>query len=398
VPSPPDLPKIPGYEVREVLGAGGMGIVYKARHQRLKRDVALKMLLAGPYARPQERERFLREAEAVAALRHANIVQVHDAGDFEGRPYFTMELVEGGSLAQRLAGTPRPPREAASLVATLAKAVEVAHRSGIVHRDLTPGNILLTADGTPKIADFGLARRLEGGVELTLSGVPVGTPSYMAPEQARGQRHAIGPATDVYALGAILYEMLTGRPPFRAETATATLLQVLAEDPQPPARVNPHVPRDLETICLKCLHKEPGGRYASARELADDLVRFLKDEPIRARPTGRWERSRRWLRQRPALVAGLAAALLLGICLAGGGVWLSERVDRSRAVEEDIREANLHKMNFAWAEAAAALERARGALVREGRPSCTVVSSRLLKAWSKRVVRCLWRPGWTPFD
>ncbi|HKB42098.1 MAG TPA: serine/threonine-protein kinase, partial [Gemmataceae bacterium] len=199
-----DLPRIRGYEVQGVLGRGGMGVVYKARHRRLNRAVALKMLLAGPYARPEELERFLREAEAVAGLHHANVVQVYDVGDLDGRPYFTMEYVEGGSLAQKLAGTPQPADQAAALVAALAEAIQVAHQSGIVHRDLKPANILLTADGTPKVTDFGLARSLEGGARLTLTGVPLGTPSYMAPEQGRGG-DAIGPAADVYALGAILY-------------------------------------------------------------------------------------------------------------------------------------------------------------------------------------------------
>src|SRR6202045_160071 len=213
VPHPTDLPQVPGYRVDALLGYGGMGVVYRAWHLRLNRAVALKMLRAGPCARRDELERFLREAQAVAALRHPNIVQVHDVGDVEGRPYFTMEFVEGGDLADQIQGVPQPARQAATLVATLADAVHVAHQSGIVHRDLKPANVLLTRDGTPKVTDFGLARRLEGNGGLTLSGVPVGTPSYMAPEQARGQKAAIGPATDVYALGAILYELLTGRPP-----------------------------------------------------------------------------------------------------------------------------------------------------------------------------------------
>src|SRR5262249_38129567 len=289
------LPQIRGYEVQGVLGRGGMGVVYKAWHRRLHRAVALKMLLAGPYARPEELERFLREAEAVAGLRHANVVQAYDMGDLEGRPYFTMEYVEGGSLAQKLAGTPQPADQAAALVATLAEAIEAAHQTGIVHRDLKPANILLTADGTPKVTDFGLARRLDGGGALTVTGVPVGTPSYMAPEQGQGNGDAIGPATDVWALGAILYGMLTGRPPFQAETAAATLQQVLAEEPVPPSRLNPRVPRDLETICLKCLHKEPPRRYASAAALAEDLQRYGRGEPIAARPLGRWERLARWV-------------------------------------------------------------------------------------------------------
>src|SRR6516162_6013626 len=298
---PPEepLPQVPGYEVESVLGRGGMGVVYRARHLRLGRLVALKMALAGSYAGPHERERFRREAEAVAALRHPNLVQVYDAGDWAGRPYFTMELIEGGSLAQRLAGTPQPGRQAAALLATLAEAVHAAHQGGIVHRDLKPANILLTRDGTPKISDFGLARRLQGGAGLTQSGVPVGTPSYMAPEQAMGQTRVIGPAVDIYALGAILYELLTGRPPFRGETAAETVLQVISQVPVPPSRLNAKVPRDLETICLKCLHKEPARRYATAAALAEDLHRFQRGEPIAARRAGLVERAGKWVRRRP---------------------------------------------------------------------------------------------------
>ncbi|MFI5337234.1 MAG: protein kinase [Opitutales bacterium] len=362
-PHPADLPQVPGYRVEALLGHGGMGVVYRAWHLRLNRAVALKMLLAGPCARPEELERFLREAQAVAGLRHANIVQVYDVGDVEGRPYFTMELVEGGNLTAQIHGVPQLAHQAAALVATLAEAIHAAHQSGIVHRDLKPSNILLTRDGTPKVTDFGLARRLEGNGGLTLSGVPVGTPSYMAPEQARGKKEVIGPATDIYALGATLYELLTGRPPFRAETAVATLQQVVADEPVPPARLNPRVPRDLAIICLKCLHKEPGCRYASARELADDLRRFLNDEPIRARPPGRWERSRRWLRRRPALAVGLVAAVLLTSGLVGGGLWLNrQQAAQARGVEEDLQEATLQQKKFAWAEAVAALERAKGRL------------------------------------
>jgi serine/threonine-protein kinase len=286
-PEGPALPQIPGYEVEAVLGRGGMGIVFRARHLRLNRPVAVKMLLAGAYAGPREQARFQREAEAVARLRHPNVVQVHDVGDADGRPYFTMELVEGGSLAQKLAGTPQPAHQAAQLLATLAGAVQAAHACGIVHRDLKPANVLLTADDTPKIGDFGLARCQDDGTSLTQTGAVLGTPSCMAPEQARGRRDAVGPAVDVYALGVILYEPLTGRPPFVAETAEATLLQVLAEEPAPPSRLNPRVPRDLETFCLKCLQKEPGWRYPTAASVAADLERFLRHEPIRARPTGR---------------------------------------------------------------------------------------------------------------
>ena len=321
------------------------------------------MTLAGSYAGPHERERFRREAEAVAALRHANIVQIYDVGDWAGRPYFTMELIEGGSLAQRLAGVPQPAHEAAALLATLAEAVHAAHQGGIVHRDLKPANILFTPDGTPKITDFGLARRLEGSTELTLSGVPLGTPSYMAPEQARGQSRAIGPAADVYALGAILYEMLTGRPPFRAESAAETVHQLLTQDPVPPSRLNGKVPRDLETICLKCLSKEPRLRYPTADALNDDLGRFLRGDAISARPEGRMRRAIRAVRRRPTLaVGGIAVALFAALVLAGGLWLLFDRAFIDRALASDLNEIEelLNKCSFT--EAKAAIERAQARL------------------------------------
>jgi serine/threonine-protein kinase len=340
-----------------------MGVVYRARHLRLNRPVALKMLLAGAYAEPAERERLQREAQAVAALGHPNIVQVHDVGDVEGRPYFTMELVEGGDLAEQIRGVPQPARQAAALVATLAEAIQAAHQSGIVHRDLKPGNILLTRDGTPKVTDFGLARRLEVGGGLTLTGVPVGTPSYMAPEQVRGERRATGPATDVYALGAILYELLTGRPPFRAESGAATLQQVLTDEPVAPARLNPRVPRDLTTICLKCLSKEPQRRYASAAALAEDLHRFLRGEPIAARPAGLLERLARWARRRPAAAALLAVTLLVATAVLGAaGALIVRELGIARAVQADLREADRLLQQSAYPEAGVALERAQSRL------------------------------------
>src|SRR5262245_17713450 len=312
-PGPPTAgpPQVPGYEVEAMLGSGGVGVVYRARQRALDRPVAIKMLLAGPFASSQELGRFRRETAALACLRHPNIVQVYDAGDVEGRPYFAMELVEGGSLAQKLAGTPQPARPAAALVSALAGAVEVAHQSGIVHRDLKPANILLTADGTPKVSDFGLARRLDGEDGLTRTGAALGTPSYMAPEQAESRANALGPAIDVYALGAILYELLTGRPPFRAETAAETLRQVMDQEPVPTSRLSANVPRRLETICLKCLRKEPGLRYGGASGLAEDLDRFLRGEAITARPEGRAVRLARRVRQRPALSAAVAVSAVL---------------------------------------------------------------------------------------
>jgi serine/threonine-protein kinase len=362
-----DLPQLPGYLVEALLGRGGMGVVYRARHLRLNRTVALKMLLAGRCARLEEVERFQREAEAVAALGHPNIVQVHDVGDADGRPYFTMEFVEGGSLAEQIHGVPQPARQAAALVATLADAIHAAHQNGIVHRDLKPGNILLTADGTPKVTDFGLARRLEGDGGLTISGTPVGTPSYMAPEQARGQKAAIGPATDVYALGAILYELVTGRPPFRAESATATLQQVVADEPVPPARLNPRVTRDLETICLKCLHKEPHRRYASAAALAEDLRRFERGEPIKARPVGPVERVVRWVRHRPALAGALASGVLLASALVVIVLWwYGQRTALAAAAvayaKADLSESERLRDRGEFEASAAVLQRAKDRL------------------------------------
>jgi serine/threonine-protein kinase len=310
-----ELPRIPGYEILEVVGRGGMGIVYKAWHVRLDRPVALKMLLTGAHASRDSRERLQREAKVGAGLRHPNIVQVHDMGDQDGLPYFTMEFVEGGTLAQKLAGMPQPPRQAAALLATLAEAVQAAHRCGIVHRDLKPANVLLTPDGTPKICDLGLARRLDGEAGLTWIGTTVGTPSYMAPEQAEARPQTLGPAVDIHALGAILYELLTGRPPFRAATAEETVRQVISQEPIPPSWLNGEVPRDLETICLKCLHKEPHLRYASAVALAADLHHFLGGEAIAARPEGRLARLVRRVRLRPVQSTLVAVALL------GGGLW-----------------------------------------------------------------------------
>jgi serine/threonine-protein kinase len=350
--------------VQGVLGRGGMGVVYQARHLRLNRPVALKMLLAGAYAGPHDLARFLREAETVAGLRHANIVQVHEAGDVDGRPYFTMELVEGGSRAQKLAGTPQPARQAAALVAAVAEAVHAAHLRGIVHRDLKPGNILLTADGTPKLTDFGVARRLEGTAGLTQSGAPLGTPSYMAPEQAEGRSREVGPAADTYALGAILYELLTGRPPFRAETAAETLRQVVSQDPVPPSRLNAAVPRDPETICLKCLEKDPRRRYASAAALAEDLRRFQRNEPIVARAVGPLERALRWTRRKPTAAALVATALALIGLATGGGAWLVQQRAGRRAelrseVGTAVAQAVSLRKRFHFHEARELLEQAR---------------------------------------
>src|SRR5579884_1736960 len=280
---------VPGYEVLGELGRGGMGVVYLARQTRLDRVVALKMILAGGHAGGQELARFRTEAESVARLSHPNIVQVFEIGEHDGLPVLSLEFCPGGSLDKKLDGTPWQPRDAARLVETLARAMHHAHQKGVVHRDLKPANVLLAEDGTPKITDFGLAKKL-GEAGQTGTGAVLGTPSYMAPEQAGGRSKAVGPAADVYALGAILYELLTGRPPFKAATALETMLQVVADEPVPVRQLLPRTPADLEAVCRKCLEKEPGRRYASAAELADDLGHFLNGEPVTASRSGLLDR------------------------------------------------------------------------------------------------------------
>ncbi len=335
--SPRGLPVVPGYEVLGELGRGGMGVVYKAWQVRLHRVVALKMVLAGAHASPEAVARLRIEAEAVGRLQHPNIVQIYEVGEVDGRPFFSMEYVDGGSLAARLAGTPTPADQAARFVEVLARAVHAAHQKGIVHRDLTPANVLLVSGGgvigesapgttrhlpltthQPKITDFGLAKLMIGGGESrTQTGAVMGTPSYMAPEQARGRTPDIGPAADVYSLGALLYELLAGRPPFKGASVLETLEQVCSTEPVSLRQLQPRLPRDLETICLKCLEKEPTRRYPTAEALADELARFTRHEPIQARPVGRLGRLRRWCRRNPALAAatGLAAAALVAVAV-----------------------------------------------------------------------------------
>jgi hypothetical protein len=318
------VPTVPGYEILAELGRGGMGVVYKARHTALKRTVALKMILAGAHGGPDELARFRTEAEAAARMQHLNIVQIYEVGEHQGLPYCALELVEGGSLAGRLDGEPWDNRRAAEAVAVLADAIQHAHEREIIHRDLKPANILLAvppsesdAEFIPKITDFGLAKRLEEAKGLTRTGAVMGTPSYMAPEQAEGKSQEIGPATDVYALGAILYELLTGQPPFVAATPLDTILQVLGEEPVPPRHRNAGVDRDLETICLKCLRKYPRDRYGSGAALSDDLRRYLRGDVIRARPLREGELALRWAKRHPitAVLTVIAMVGALGVQL-----------------------------------------------------------------------------------
>ncbi len=317
--APRPWPTIPGYELVKKLGEGGMGVVYLARQTGLNRLVAVKMIRGGTQARPDHFTRFRTEAEAVARLRHPHILQIFDIGEVDGLPYFSLELLEGGSLDDRLAGAPQPGRQAAELMVSLARAVHVAHEAGIIHRDLKPANVLFTGDGIPKITDFGLAKRMESDSRQTESGAIMGSPSYMAPEQARGHTKDVGPAADIYALGAILYEMLTGRPPFKGVTPIDTVRQVIDEEVVPPSRLVPKVARDLETICLKCLNKEPSKRYASAMALAEDFERFGNGETILARRTPPLERGIKWARRRPLRAAMLVAMIfaLVGLPAAG---------------------------------------------------------------------------------
>jgi WD40 repeat protein len=347
---PRGLPDIPGYEVLEEIGRGGMGVVYRARQKGLNRLVALKMILTGVHASETEVARFRAEAETVARLEHPHIVQIHEIGTHAGQPYLCLEYVPGGSLDQRLNGTPQPPRQAAELCETLALAIQSAHEHRILHRDLKPSNILLVSGGVvsgeqssgtslhPKIADFGLARRLSENQTLAPSASIAGTPSYMAPEQALGTTAALDPTVDVYALGAILYEMLSGRPPFKAASPYDTLLQVAHQEPVPPRELQPSVPRDLETICLKCLRKEPAKRYASAGELAADLRAFLERRPIVARPVSRLERTVKWVRRRPAVAALLAALVLVGAVGFGLVVWQWSLAETRAAEERQAKE------------------------------------------------------------
>jgi serine/threonine protein kinase/tetratricopeptide (TPR) repeat protein len=373
----------PGYEILEEIGRGGMGVVYKARQLNLNRLVALKVILGGPHASDQDKGRFRLEAEAAGRLRHPNVVQVYDVGEYAGFAYIAFELVDGATLRQFQDGRPLPPGEAARLAAAVARAVHHAHENGIVHRDLKPGNILLSVAGcqspvvadagsapqdtargsagasaprqqqlatdnrqpAPKVTDFGLAKELSSDAHLTTTGIACGTPNYMSPEQVRGAKDAIGPRTDVYGLGAVLFEMLTGRPPVIGTDSAQVMDQILHADPPPVRRLNPDVPRDLEVVVAKCLERDPARRYAAAADVADDLDRFLAGHPIRARAVGPAGRARRWCRRNPWAAAALVVTSV-GFAAAGGLAALlarSERVERAARADADEQRAEAEK-------------------------------------------------------
>jgi serine/threonine protein kinase/Flp pilus assembly protein TadD len=327
------------------IARGGMGAVFRARQVSLNRIVALKVMLGGDFAGGTEQARFRVEAQAAARLKHPNIVAIHEVGEHDGQPFFSMDFIEGRTLRQLTWDTPLPARDAAVLLRTVAEAVHYAHERGVVHRDLKPSNVLVDAAGQPHITDFGLAKRMDAESDLTMSGMVMGTPSYMPPEQASGQNKTIGPPADVYALGAVLYDLLTGRPPFRGATPAETMAQLESQEPIAPRLLNSGVPRDLETICLKCLEKAPSRRYESALALAEELGRFLRDEPIYARPAGTLEKSWRWGRRHP----GVAAALFLMVAIAVGSPIVAYRMNLLRLrAEGNAKQTQTALSDLAW--------------------------------------------------
>jgi serine/threonine protein kinase len=364
------------YEILREIARGGMGVVYQARQISRNRLVALKMILAGQLADADQVRRFYTEAEAAAGLDHPGIVPVYEVGQHGGQHYFAMGFIEGESLAHRVAGGPLPPRAAAGLLEQVAQAVQYAHQHGVIHRDLKPGNVLLDIHGRPRVTDFGLAKKVEAGGGPTTSGRIMGTPNYMPPEQAAGRSREVREAADVYALGAILYCLLTGRPPFQGATPMDTLIQVLEQEPVPPRQLNARVPRDLETIGLKCLRKEPGKRYLSAAALAEDLRRHLAGEPILARPVGRAERLGRWCKRNPWVAGTIStvAAALVAVAVISALF--------TRALEKSLSQSNqrLAVVNF---------ERAQGAFERG-----EIGPGLLFLAASQRSARAAGDPAW----
>lgn len=342
-------PSLPGYEILDELGRGGMGVVYRARQTDLNRMVALKMVLSGDHSSSEELLRFGDEAEAVAQMQHPNIVQIYEIGESSGLPYFSLEYIDGGTLSQACGDKPLEMKRAAELVELLARAMEYAHQRDIIHRDLKPANVLMTLDGMPKIADFGLAKRLDIDSSRTRTGTIVGTPKYMSPEQAQGSKD-VGPLSDVYSLGAILYELLTGRAPFLAATPMETVMQVLHQEPVPPSRLRSKLSKDLETICLKCLQKSPEKRYTSAELLAEDLRRFQAEEPIVARPVSDTERFWRWCKRKPVVASLSAISLILLLTVAIGSPIAAYHIagERDRAdqnAEKEKRERERADIN-----------------------------------------------------
>jgi serine/threonine protein kinase len=336
--------KIPGYQLLGELGHGGMGVVYKARQEQANRVVAIKVMLNSASARPEEIVRFQKEVQAAANLIHPNIVQVYEVQTIGTHPYFTQEFVAGGSLADKIRDTLLAHADTAQSILQVAKAIAYAHSQGIIHRDLKPANILISADGTLKIADFGLARRIDDQSQLTQDGTVLGTPSYMAPEQASGSLHQIGPLCDVYSIGAMLYELLTGRPPFKGASVWEVINLVRHAEPSPPSNLRPDTPRDLETICLKCLQKSPEKRYSSATDLVEDLKRFINNEPILARPIGRLERMIRLCKRHPLESSLIAAVFSLLTIVAIGTSWAAITMQRQRnqiSQEKDLAQKRL---------------------------------------------------------
>jgi eukaryotic-like serine/threonine-protein kinase len=380
------------YELLGEISRGGMGVVYKARQRSLQRLVALKMILAGHFARAQDVQRFKAEALAAANLQHPNIVAIHEVGQWEGHHFFSMDYVEGPTLAELVAKQPLPAEQAARYVRTIAEAVHYAHEHGVLHRDLKPSNILIDGDKQPRISDFGLAKLAQANSDLTLSGKAIGSPSYMPPEQSVGRRSAIGPHSDVYSLGAMLYHLVTGRPPFAAETVQATLMQVLEHEPVPPRALNPGVPRDLETVCLKCLEKDPRRRYSTARELADELGRFLEQRPIEASPINVIGRSWRWCRRNPELASWVSAAVMLLMLGFAGVLWQwqraerhaqSESIERTRA-EHTLTQLELQRVEDLLRENDSAKALAHLAFALRNNPSNLAVAERIMSVLTHR--------------
>src|SRR5262245_17118725 len=349
---PEGAPKRLGsYDLLEKIAQGGMGVVYKARHTGLDRIVALKMIRSGVLATPRDVERFQREARSAAKLHHPNVVTIHDIGEQDGQHYYTMDYVPGENLAERARTRPFSPRQAAEITADMAAAIHYAHQQGVLHRDIKPANVILTPDQQPRVLDFGLALILTDDSNLTQTGTPVGSPSYMPPEQAAGQTRRIDARSDVYSLGAMLYELLTGHAPFRAASTMETLRLVIENEVVPPRRLNPALPADLETICLKCLEKDPDRRYQTAQELGEELGRFIRDEPILARPVSQGEKVWRWCRRKPLVASLSATTLALLIPVAIGSPIALFNINHERAIAVEQRKlADMQLALQAWEE------------------------------------------------